>query len=143
MPGETRAVIDTNVIISAFINPDGPPAGILKAVREGRFVMVTSHAINREVLGVMERPKLRERYNFAREFAAISEVLWERAEIVVEPPPVAASRDPSDDKFLAAAVGGKASYIVTGDIKDLLSMGEFGESASSTRGPSWESSEDA
>jgi len=32
---------------------------------------------------------------------------------------VKASRDPADDKFLAAAVEGKVEYVVTGD-KDLL-----------------------
>lgn len=35
------------------------------------------------------------------------------------------SKDPDDDKFLAAAAGGLAHYLVTGDIKDLLGLGEY------------------
>ena len=33
-------------------------------------------------------------------------------------------QDPDDDKYLAAAVEGRARYVVTGD-RDLLSLGEF------------------
>jgi len=37
---------------------------------------------------------------------------------------VKASRDPDDDKFLAAAIEAKARYIVTGD-KDLLDVKSY------------------
>lgn len=37
---------------------------------------------------------------------------------------IQASRDPQDDKFLAAAVEGQARYIVTGD-KDLLVLTRY------------------
>ncbi len=37
---------------------------------------------------------------------------------------VTASRDPDDDKFLEAAIAGKADYLVTGD-KDLRDIGEY------------------
>ncbi len=35
-----------------------------------------------------------------------------------------ASRDPDNDKFLEAAIAGKADYLVTGD-KDLRDIGEY------------------
>lgn len=125
MPGELRAVIDTNVIVSAFISPNGPPAGIIRALEAGRFVMVTSLAINEEVLEVVCRPGLWGRYGFSLHAADIAHIVWKRAEMVVEPPTVTVSRDPKDDKILSAAVGGRANYIVTGDIKDLLSLGQY------------------
>jgi predicted nucleic acid-binding protein len=37
---------------------------------------------------------------------------------------VRASRDPKDDKFLEAAVNGRASVLVTGD-RDLLDLNPF------------------
>jgi putative PIN family toxin of toxin-antitoxin system len=38
--------------------------------------------------------------------------------------PIRASRDPKDDKFLEAAVNGRADVLVTGD-KDLLDLNPF------------------
>jgi hypothetical protein len=40
-------------------------------------------------------------------------------------PEVKVCSDPEDDKFLATAVGGKADYLVTGDVGDLLHLREY------------------
>lgn len=125
MATRLRVVLDTNVIISGLISPKGPPAGILKALKAGRFVLVTSQAINEEVLEVMDRPRLRDKYGLADRMFDIAFILWEQAEVIAKLPTVKVSKDPDDDKFLAAAVGGLAHYLVTGDIKDLLSLGEY------------------
>ena len=125
MPTKLRVVLDTNVIISGLISPKGPPAGILKALKAGRFILVTSQAINEEILEVMDRPRLRDKYGLADHMFDIAFILWEQAEVITKLPSVKASKDSDDDKFLAAALGGLAHYIVTGDIKDLLSMREY------------------
>ncbi|MBI5884069.1 MAG: putative toxin-antitoxin system toxin component, PIN family [Elusimicrobia bacterium] len=124
MPAKLRVVLDTNVVISGLISPKGPPAGILKALKAGRFVLLTSQAINEEILEVMDRPRLRDRYGLADHMFDIAFILWEQAEVITKLPPVKASKDSDDDKFLAAALGGLAHYLVTGDSKDLLSLGE-------------------
>lgn len=125
MPTKLRVVLDTNVIISGLISPKGPPAGILKALKAGRFILVTSQAINEEILEVMDRPRLRDKYGLADHMFDIAFILWEQSEVIAKLPTVKASKDPDDDKFLAAAVGGLAHYLVTGDIKDLLGLGEY------------------
>lgn len=125
MPAKLRVVLDTNVVISGLISPKGPPAGILKALKAGQFVLVTSAAINEEILEVMDRPRLRDKYGLAEHMFDIAFILWEQAELITKLPPVKASKDSDDDKFLAAALGGLAHYLVTGDIKDLLSLGEY------------------
>lgn len=125
MRARLRVVLDTNVIISGLISPKGPPAGVLKALKAGRFILVTSQAINEEILEVMDRPSLRDKYGLADHMFDIAFILWEQAEVIAKPPTVKASRDPDDDKFLAAAAGGLAHYLVTGNIKDLLGLGEF------------------
>jgi putative PIN family toxin of toxin-antitoxin system len=58
VPGP-RAVLDTSVLVSAILRPDGPSGAILRAARRGRFVMVTSPAILDELVDVLPRPKLR------------------------------------------------------------------------------------
>lgn len=125
MPARLRVVLDTNVLVSGLINPKGPPGQILKALRAGRFVLVTSQAINEEVLEVMDRPRLRDKYGLAEHLFDVAFLLWEEAEVIKDSPAVKASKDPDDDKFLAAALGGLAHYLVTGDIRDLLTLKEY------------------
>lgn len=125
MPTKLRVVLDTNVIISGLISPKGPPAGILKALKAGHFVLVTSQEVNDEVLGVMDRPSLRDKYGLADHMFDIAFILWEQAEVIADLPKIKASKDPKDDKFLETALGGLAHYLVTGDIKDLLNLKEY------------------
>ena len=55
----------------------------------------------------------------------VSFILWEVAELVIDLPAVRVCSDPDDDKFLAAAVGGRADYLVSGDIGHLLDLHEY------------------
>ena len=125
MSTRLRVVLDTNVFISGLINPKGPPGAILKALRAGRFLLLTSRPINEEVLEVMDRPRLRDRYGLAEHLFDVAYILWEAAEMVADLPDVKVSKDPDDDKFLAAAAGGLAHYLVTGDLRDLLRLEEY------------------
>jgi predicted nucleic acid-binding protein len=50
-------VLDTNVVISAFINPDGKPSQILKMVLGRRAELCINAAIISEYESVMLRPK--------------------------------------------------------------------------------------
>ncbi len=125
MPGEPRAVLDTNVFVSGLINPDGKPAAILRALRSKRFTLVSSPPINEEIIEVLNRPRIRDRYGLGDRIFDVSFILWEVAQLVIDPPDVRVSSDPDDDKFLAAAVGGRADYLVTGDVGDLLHLHKY------------------
>ena len=125
MATQPKAVLDTNVIVSGFISFRGPPGKILEALKTGRFRLFTSQAINEEVLEVMNRPRLRDKYHLADHLFAVAFILWEIAELVTDLPVVKVVKDPDDNKFLEAALGGDADYLVTGDEKDLLSLREW------------------
>ena len=125
MSNKLRVVLDTNVIISGLINPKGSPGNILKALKAHRFILITSQPINEEVFEVMGRPRLRDKYGLEEHLFDVAFILWKEAEIIRDLPLANASRDPHDNKFLAAASGGLAHYLVTGDIKDLLSLREY------------------
>jgi len=120
-----RAVLDTNVIVSALINPAGPPGDILKALREKRFTLITSQPINEEILEVLDRPRIRDKYGLSDHLFDIAFILWEIAEVTSELPTVKIVKDPDDNKFLSAAIGGLAHYLVTGDARDLLGLKEY------------------
>ena len=125
MPAEVRAVLDTNIIVSGLINRRGVPGQILMALYADQFKWITSPQINEEVLEVLNRPRIKDRYHIGDRIFDIGALLYTQA-IIVEPKfRVKDSRDPKDNKFLEAAVQGKATYLVTGDKKDLLSLKEF------------------
>ena len=125
MAGKPRAVLDTNVFVSGLISPMGKPAAILKALRSRWFTLVSSPPINEEIIEVLNRPRIRDRYRLGDRIFDVSFILWEVAELVIELPDVRVCNDPDDDKFLAAAIGGRADYLVTGDVGDLLHLHKY------------------
>ena len=125
MPGEIRAVLDTNIIVNSLISQSGPPGQILMALYAGQFKWITSPQINDEILEVLNRPRIKDRYHIGDRIFDIGALLYTQA-IVVEPKSrVKVSRDPKDNKFLEAALQGKAGFFVTGDKRDLLSLKKF------------------
>ena len=57
-----RAVIDTNVLVSGLLRPRGAPGAVVRALRDRRFVAVVSPAILEEIIDVLSRPWLRDKY---------------------------------------------------------------------------------
>jgi len=116
-----RIVLDTNVFISGIFFT-GPPSDILKAWRDGKVQVLVSPSILDEYQRIGAELALEFRDVDLKPFL---DLLTVQAEIVLAPtlPPVI-SDDPSDDKFLEAAVAGNASYIISGD-KHLLKLTEF------------------
>lgn len=118
-----RAVIDTNVTVSGTITPHGVPNRVLRALQNGAFTLVSSSEMEKEVVDVLTRDTIRERFRPAPQ--DVRAVLTALRAAVVRPLPLddlpVRCRDPKDDKVLACALGGNADFIVTGDI-DLLDL---------------------
>jgi putative PIN family toxin of toxin-antitoxin system len=99
-----------------------PPFQILKAWRDGRVQLLVSPAILDEYQRIGAELALRFRDVDVRPFL---DLLTIQAEIVLAPAlPSVIHDDPSDDKFLEAALAGKAPYIISGD-KHLLKLSVF------------------
>ena len=117
-----RVVLDTNVLVAATVIAGGQEARILRAWRAGAFDLVVSPAILEEIGRVLTEARLRRRrWMTDDEVAALLESLAQESILVSGRVLVQVSRDPADDKFLAAAVEGRADYVVTGD-RDLLDL---------------------
>ena len=111
----------TNVFISGIFF-SGPPYQILKAWRDGKVQLLVSPSI----LDEYRRIAAELTFQFGDvDLRPFLDLLTIQAEIVLAPglPPVIRD-DPSNDKFLEAAVAGRASWIVSGD-KHLLNLFEF------------------
>lgn len=118
-----KAVLDTNVIISALISRDGPPARLFELWRAGGFEIVSSPLLLKELSVTLSRPKLR-RYVPPDE-AALALSLIRSEAITVEDPaeaPSVSSIDPHDDYLIALAEHSR-SVLVSGD-SDLLELAD-------------------
>jgi uncharacterized protein len=121
------AVLDSNVLVSAFLTGRGAAADVLRAANRGAFRLYLS----REILAETRR-KLLDAHHIRRRYAypderAIGYIrdLALRATLVTDLPPLAGIvRDPDDDVIVACAVKARAGCIVTRD-KDLLALGTY------------------
>ncbi len=117
-----RVVLDTNVIISATLIEGGNEDRIIRAWGRGAFELVLSPQIVEEMGRVLSYERLRKfRWMTEEEIVTLLQTLATEGILVPGKVTVKASRDPEDDKFLAAALEAQADYIVTGD-KDLLDL---------------------
>lgn len=117
-----RYVCDTNVIVSALLLPESTPGRAFQYLLANATLLVSSETL-RELDDVLARPKF-ERYVHREEREHFVAALLDRAELVEVIHEVQACRDPSDDKFLALALSGSVTAIVTGD-PDLLDLDPF------------------
>ncbi len=107
-----RAVIDTNVLVSGLLSPNGNEALILLAVRQGLVCPCLSEDIIAEYAGVLARPK------FAFTPALIASLLAtfrEKGEMFQPEGCLTRSPDPADTKLLHCAEAAEAEFIVTGN----------------------------
>ena len=120
-----RAVIDTGVLVSALIHRQGTTGEVLRALRDGRFSAVYATDILVEIIDVLGRSTLHNKYHIEPEdISIVINLIRLRGDLVVPLRKVTACRDPKDDKFLEAALVGSAGCIVSGD-SDLLDLTPF------------------
>ncbi len=121
-----KAVLDTNVVVSALLIAGSVPDRIVHAARERAFVPVTSPALLAELGDVAQRPRISRRIGWTRERILAFVREFERNAVVVEPEVTLEilRRDPTDNRVLEAAITARADYIVTGD-SHLLELGSY------------------
>lgn len=123
-----KVVLDTNVIVSAYLSSRGAPAEVIRRWLGQSFQVLVSAPVLAEYDRALNYPRVRDRHRMTarevetvvgrfREFGLFVEGYGEVAGI---------ARDPGDDKFLSLAVAGGADYIVSGD-PHLLDVGRYGE----------------
>src|SRR2546421_12968352 len=108
-----RAVLDTNVIVSATLIRGGNEDRILHALERGGFELILSPAILEEIGRALAYEKIKKyRWVTDEEVLLLIEGLANKSTLVPGDAKVTLARDPDDDKFLAAALEGKADYLV-------------------------------
>ncbi|MBW3664701.1 MAG: putative toxin-antitoxin system toxin component, PIN family [Actinobacteria bacterium] len=116
-----RVVLDTNVLVSAFVFPGGPPEAVYRRMLSGEVTMIVSRPLLAELGRV-----LIDKFDWEPAYA--EEVVAQLLRIgeLVEPGDVVEDieDDPADNRVLEAAAEGEADVIVSGD-RHLLALGQW------------------
>lgn len=120
-----RAILDTNIHVSALLTPASAPGLIVNAWLDDAFKLLISVEQLSEVRSTLRKPYFLQRVT-RHEAGALINNLKKYAELVPSSPRVHRSPDPTDDFLLAMCSAGKADFLVTGDKHGLLSLGRHG-----------------
>lgn len=110
-----RVVIDTNVVISAFLKTGSNPALIISLILENKIKLCLSKKIFSEYKGVLSRNKFNhlDKTNVKSLLSRLK-----KKSLLIKPsiPIDIIKDDPADNKFLECAIEAKADFLITGNI---------------------------
>lgn len=109
-----RVVLDTNILVSALLQPAGPPAQVFILAIGGSIQFCVSGNVYAEYEEVIRRPRFRLDEAV---IAAALDAIREKALWFTPTESVRACSDPDDDIFLECAQAAHAAYLVTGNLK--------------------------
>jgi len=122
-----KIVLDTNVLVSAFISKHGKPAALLDLILTFSEVqLIVSKPILEELESVLRRKEVRERFDYSvsdiKSFVrAVQKVSFK---VKIKSSFKVVAEDPKDNLVLNTAYDGKADYVVSGD-RHLKGLKEF------------------
>ena len=120
LPTPYRVVIDTNLVLSALVFPEGRLSGLREAWQRPDIQPLISRDTAAELIRVLAYPKFELSSQDRQELLADYLPYCEAIEIPKPPTITPACRDSFDVPFLQLALSGKADALATGD-RDLLS----------------------
>ena len=107
-----RLVIDTNVVVSAALKPEGLQRTVVLLAMTKPALWYVSNAIVSEYAMVLARPELKIRRNLCHQLLQ----LIKNHTRVVSPSRLAqVTSDPADNMFVECADAARADYLVTGN----------------------------
>jgi hypothetical protein len=127
-PRRPRAVLDTQLLIRAFHTARGATGGLVRALQDDRFHLISSEPLLDELRRTFYRPEVQRiaplrpllpheiEDNIASVRAIAAVVVPGRYQVDL------VSTDPKDNPVLACAIEGLADYVVTDDRRDLLPL---------------------
>lgn len=103
-----NVLIDTNVWISAFLNPAGYPAKIVGAWLEHKIEIIVSIPLLKEISDVLQRPRIQSKYRYSNEeIAKYLDLIVRRARKVEPTENINLCRDAKDNMILETALSGQ------------------------------------
>ena len=115
-----RAVLDTNILISAALRPTGPPRQVIDVVLRENGELLFSDQTFDELQTRIWRPKFDSYISRNSRGIYLAQLKTVTAWVSIARAKMGC-RDPDDDMFLETALIGDADCLITGD-RDLLEM---------------------
>lgn len=119
-----RVVIDTNVVLSGTYWK-GDSRKVLQLVEEDKIICIASLEIVKEYKRILEHPDILEKIDELQVTQRASTIKLVQKMVIIEPKiKIKLSKDLNDNKFIEAAVEGRAQYIISND-HDLIDIIEY------------------
>ncbi len=109
-----RLIIDTNILVSAALKPDGLQRTVLLLATTKPATLYVSAAILAEYREVLARPELKIRKGLRQQ---LLQLIRSRVRPVNPSRTLQVTKDPDDNKFLECADAARADYLVTGNAR--------------------------
>jgi uncharacterized protein len=107
-----RLVLDTNIVVSAALKPDGLQRTVLLLAMTHPARLYISAPILSEYRTVLSRPEFKIRKGLRLQFLQRIETA---SHLVSRTPQIRVASDPDDNIFLECADAARADYLVTGN----------------------------
>jgi putative PIN family toxin of toxin-antitoxin system len=107
-----RLVLDTNIIVSAALKPEGLQRTVLLLATIKPATLYVSEAILEEYREVFARPELKIRKGLRLQML---QFIRSHSHVVKASRAIRATKDPDDNKFLECADAARADYLLTGN----------------------------
>jgi uncharacterized protein len=121
-----KIVLDANIFVSFFLTTGKTIGRIFDLWQNGAFIAITSPQINEEIKKCFQYPRIKKLMK-PKDMINLNILLEEFCVMIYPKLKVRICKDPDDNKYLACAQEGKADYLITRDIKHLLSLKKFGK----------------
>ena len=109
-----RLVIDTNIVVSAALKPDGLQRTVLLLALTKPARLYVSRPILEEYQTVLARPEFQIRKALRQQFL---QLILNRARFVSPVRQLRITADPDDNIFVECADAARADYLVTGSVR--------------------------
>lgn len=109
-----RLVVDTNIVVSAALKPDGLQRTVLLLAITRPARLYVSKAILTEYGDVLSRREFKIRKGLRQQ---LLDLIRKRSHLVAPAWTVQVASDPEDNMFLECADAAHADYLVTGNVR--------------------------
>ncbi len=107
-----RLVIDTNIVVSAALNPDGLQRTILLLALTKPARLYVTKAVLADYGEVLARPEFKIRRGLRHK---LLQFIKNRSQLVTPARPIRVAKDADDDIFIECADAARADYLITGN----------------------------
>ena len=107
-----RLVIDTNVVVSAALKPEGLQRTVVLLAMTKPARWYVSDAIMSEYTTVLARPEFKIRRSLRQQ---LLQLIKNHARVVTRSRPLQVTSDPGDNMFIECADAARADYLLTGN----------------------------